>query len=53
MPGIQKKIKRAQKVWCSYLDEEGKAQEIAEGGRMSNIIQHEIDHLDGVSKLLD
>ena len=51
MPGVYKKVKRFQKVWCSYLDEKGNQQEIAEGGRMSNIIQHELDHFEGECKL--
>ncbi len=51
VPGVYKKVKRFQKVWCSYLDEKGNQQEIAEGGRMSNIIQHELDHFEGECKL--
>ena len=51
VPGIYKKIKRFQKVWCSYLDENGEPQEIAQGGRMSDIIQHELDHFEGKCKL--
>ena len=51
VPGVYKKITRFQKVWCSYLDENGEQQEIAEGGRMSDIIQHELDHFDGECKL--
>ncbi len=47
VPGVYKKITRFQKVWCSYLDENGQEQEIAQGGRMSNIIQHELDHFEG------
>lgn len=50
-PGIYKKVKRFQKVWCSYLDENGNQQEIAQGGRMSDIIQHELDHFEGECKL--
>ena len=46
-PGIFKDIKRAQKVWCPYLDVNGQQQEIAEGGRASDIIQHELDHFEG------
>lgn len=53
VPNKYKKIKRAQKVWCSYLDENGETQEIAEGGRMSNIIQHELDHFNGVCKIYE
>lgn len=51
VPGVYKTITRFQKVWCSYLDEKGKSQEIAEGGRMSNIIQHELDHFNGECKI--
>ena len=51
VPGVYKKIKRFQKVWCSYLDENGEQQEIAQGGRMSDIIQHELDHFEGQCKL--
>lgn len=51
VPGIYKKITRFQKVWCSYLDENGNQQEIAQGGRMSDIIQHELDHFEGECKL--
>lgn len=51
VPGIYKKISRFQKVWCTYTDEDGKQQEIAQGGRMSNIIQHELDHFNGECKL--
>lgn len=51
VPGIYKKVKRFQKVWCSYLDENGEQQEIAQGGRVSDIIQHELDHFEGECKL--
>lgn len=46
-PGFYTNVKRAQKVWCSYLDENGREKEIAQGGLCSVIIQHELDHLDG------
>ena len=51
MPGVYKKVTRFQKVWCSYLNENGEQQEIAQGGRMSDIIQHELDHFEGECKL--
>ena len=51
VPGVYKKVTRFQKVWCSYLDENGNQQEIAQGGRMSDIIQHELDHFEGECKL--
>lgn len=50
-PGKTKEIERAQKVWCTYTDENGILQEIAEGGRMSNIIQHELDHFNGICRV--
>ena len=53
VPGVYKKVTRFQKVWCSYLDENGKQQEIAQGGRMSDIIQHELDHFEGECKLYE
>ena len=47
VPGFYTNVKRAQKVWCSYLDENGREKEIAQGGLCSVIIQHELDHFDG------
>ena len=47
VPGLYTNVKRAQKVWCSYIDENGKEKEIAQGGLCSVIIQHELDHFDG------
>ena len=51
VPGVYKKVTRFQKVWCSYLDENGEQQEIAQGGRMSDIIQRDLDHFEGECKL--
>lgn len=51
VPGIYTDVTRAQKVWCSFTNENGEQCEIAQGGRMSNIIQHEIDHFDGICKV--
>ena len=53
VPGRYVKVIRYQKVWCSYTDENGETKEIAEGGRMSDIIQHEMDHFNGVCKVYD
>ena len=52
-PGKFKMVPRFQKVWCTYTDENGETKEIAEGGRMSNIIQHELDHFDGYCPLFE
>lgn len=40
-------FKRHEKVWCTYLDENGNQKEISEGGFVSRVIQHELDHFDG------
>ncbi len=50
-PGVYVEVARAQKVWCTFTDENGEIKEIAQGGRMSNIIQHELDHFEGICKV--
>lgn len=50
-PGFYVEVPRAQKVWCEYIDETGERKVIDKGGRMSNIIQHELDHFDGICKV--
>ena len=40
-------FKRPQKVWVEYVDEYGKQREIAEGGFITRVICHELDHLEG------
>jgi peptide deformylase len=50
-PGKYKKVSRPQKVICQYTDENGELKEIAEGGWMSAIIQHELDHFEGICKV--
>jgi len=40
-------FKRAQKVWCSYMDETGRFREIDDGGFLSRVLQHECDHFEG------
>lgn len=52
VPGKIVSVPRAQKVWCTYTDENGEQKEIAQGGRMSNIIQHELDHFEGICRIL-
>ena len=47
------KVKRAQKVWCTYTNEEGKEKELSEGGLCSIIIQHELDHFEGTCPLFE
>lgn len=53
VPGLFVDHERAQKVWISALDENGKEIEYAEGGNGSYIAQHELDHFEGVCSLFD
>lgn len=46
-PGVYTNVKRAQKVWCEYIDENGRTRELDQGGLCSVIIQHELDHFEG------
>lgn len=52
-PAVYKNVKRYQKVWIEYLDENGKKQELAQGGLCSVIIQHELDHFEGWCEVFD
>ena len=52
-PGVYAMVERAQKVTCKYYDENGNEQEISEGGWISVIIQHELDHFDGRCEVFD
>lgn len=40
-------FERPQKIWVEYLDETGKQCELSEGGFLTRIICHELDHLEG------
>lgn len=53
VPNIIKKVSRAQRIICTFTDENGNEKTINVSGRMADIIQHELDHLDGISKLYD
>lgn len=53
VPDVYGDFKRAQKVWCTYTDENGNEREIADGGFVSRVIQHELDHLDGWCVVFD
>lgn len=52
-PGQYKDVERAEKVWCRYLDLNGKEKEISQGGLCSIIIQHELDHFEGWCEVFD
>ena len=41
-------VQRAYHIRVSYLDARGKEQEVDAQGPLAELLQHEIDHLDGV-----
>jgi peptide deformylase len=45
---IYGRVERHKKVNCAYLDEKGRTKKISADKIMSRVIQHELDHLDGV-----
>ncbi len=48
LPGIADTVKRAKKVLVKGFDRSGKEVEIEADGLLSIVLQHEIDHLNGV-----
>jgi len=47
-PGIYRAIERPDEVTVRYRDLRGEPKQIRAGGLMARILQHEMDHLDGV-----
>ena len=48
IPGCSTTIKRAEKVLVRGLNKDGKSIEIEGTGLLARVLQHEIDHLDGL-----
>ncbi|WP_297322117.1 peptide deformylase [uncultured Bartonella sp.] len=48
IPDYYAEVERPERVRVSYLDREGKKNEIEANGLLATCLQHEIDHLDGV-----
>jgi peptide deformylase len=48
IPGYTTTIKRSERVYARGLNREGKALEIEGIGLLARVLQHEIDHLDGL-----
>jgi peptide deformylase len=48
IPGVRGQVVRPSAVEIAYLDEDGNENTIEVGGLMARIIQHELDHLNGV-----
>ena len=50
LPGIHEKVPRAEKVRIQYVDEDFVEHDEWVEGFLARVIQHEFDHLEGVSK---
>lgn len=47
-PGIEVPVERATSVTCEAVDIDGESVRIEASGLLARVLQHEIDHLDGV-----
>lgn len=47
VPGVYTEVKRFQKVWVDYINENGVKRQEAQGGLFSVVVQHEMDHFKG------
>jgi peptide deformylase len=48
LPGLEGEVFRPERVRVRYQDEEGQVHEREADGLLARVLQHEIDHLDGV-----
>ncbi len=48
VPNVFGDVKRCKKITVKYIDEFGKEQILATEGLLARVIQHEVDHLDGI-----
>lgn len=48
IPGVFGTVRRPSSVECSYLTLEGETRTLKARGLLARVIQHEVDHLDGV-----
>ncbi len=48
LPGIEEEVERTARISVSYMNLDGETEKVEVSGLQSAIIQHEIDHLDGV-----
>jgi peptide deformylase len=51
VPGHRVRVTRPAKVWIEYRDQRGEPKQLAARGLLARCIQHEIDHLDGLTCL--
>jgi peptide deformylase len=47
-PDLMVRVRRHQQITVSYQNERGEAQSLIARGDLSELLQHEIDHLDGI-----
>ena len=48
VPGLRGFVERPKKIKVSYLDRTGKSQELIAEGFLATVLQHELDHLNGI-----
>ena len=48
IPGVYEEIVRPEKIQVAYFDSDGNEQKMDTDGLLSRVIQHEMDHLDGI-----
>jgi len=48
IPGVFGKVKRHKKISLTYCNRDGKKIKMTAEGLMARVLQHEIDHLDGI-----
>jgi peptide deformylase len=48
VPGLRGFVERPKKVRVKYLNEKGESQELIAEGFLATVLQHELDHLQGV-----
>jgi peptide deformylase len=47
-PDLMVRVRRHREISVTYLDEKGIRQSLSAAGDLSELLQHEIDHLDGI-----
>lgn len=48
VPGVFGDVKRSKSIQATYLDKKGKVQKLSAEGLFARVIQHEVDHLNGI-----
>jgi len=48
VPGLRGFVERPNKIQVNFLNEKGEAKEIIAEGFLATVIQHELDHLEGI-----